>query len=180
MARRVVCQICKAEGTNETFFRVQDDNGRNKYYCSQEEYENYIREQEERKRLLEYIALEILEYEDGQIVPPVMVKRINKLHEFYPYEVIHETFSRNKDSIHYWIKVKKFTNEYGMVAYVMAIIEGSINDVYKDWKFKKLQEQKRERNSVDIDFEDVNHIFKQQENKETNQGILAFLEEDDI
>ncbi|MGK4040814.1 hypothetical protein AB0Y20_00835 [Heyndrickxia oleronia] len=178
MARQVVCKICRKKGDSDNFYKVTGDNGLNKYYCSKEEYENLMNERSKFKSLMEYVALEVLEYEDGQIVPPTMVKKINKLNEFYDYDVISECFKQNKESIQYWVKVKNFSSEYGMTSYIMKIIEGSINDIYKTWKYKKQQQIKIENNSVDFDI--LNQLDNHNaENKEDN-GILDFLDEEDI
>lgn len=179
MARKVVCKICKTKGESDKFYKVTDEKGRNSYYCSQEEYENLINERLKFKNLMEYVAVEILEYEDGQIVPPSMVKKITKLNEFYDYDVIHECFKVNKETIQYWIKVKDFSSEYGMASYTMKIIEGSINDIYNKWKFKKQQEVKQENTLVDLSY--IDQIEDKPTIKTNNDtGILSFLDEEDI
>jgi hypothetical protein len=177
MARSCTCQICKKKGTSDVFYKVTNDKGQNKYYCSKEEYDGHVYEIKRQKELKEYIAVEILNYEEGQIVPPVMIKKLNELNKFYDCEVIHECFKEKKEDIQYWITTKNFANEYGMVSYVMKIIEGSINDTYTKWKHKKNQEQKKDSNEIDLGIMNetkVNVITK----KDT--GILEFLDEEDI
>lgn len=178
MARRVKCRICGKYGTNETFYKVIDKNGKSKYYCNQEEYENHINEKKKRDNLIEYIHNEILLLEEGQIVNPIMIKKLNELHKFYDWEVIHKTFEKCKGSIHYWIENKNFSSEYGMISYIMKIIESHINDVYNEWKFKKEQERKIESNKIDLgllnDLEIVNYV------KDEDDNILEFLNEDDL
>lgn len=178
MARRVKCRICGKYGTNETFYKVTDENGKSKYYCNQEEYENHINEKRKRDNLIEYIHNEILLLEEGQIINPIMIKKLNELHKFYDWEVIHKTFEKCKDSIHYWIENKNFSSEYGMISYIMKIIESHINDVYNEWKFKKEQERKIESNEIDLgllnDLEIVNCV------KDEDDNILEFLNEDDL
>ena len=179
MARKVVCKICSAKGNTDTFFKVTDDKGRSKYYCNQEEYENYLNEKTKRENLLKFIAEDVFNYEEGQIIPPVLIKKISDLHKFYDYEVIYECFKENNETIHYWIGVKQFANEYNMVSYIMKIIEGSINDTYGKWKFKKQQETKQENTSVDLDI--MNQLDDKKEKvKKDDDGILAFLDEEDI
>lgn len=180
MGRKVVCKICKTKGDSELFYKNTDEKGRNSYYCNLEEYEKLINERVKFKKLMEYIAIEILEYDDGQIVPPSMVKKINKLNKFYDYEVIYECFKQNKESIQYWIKVKNFDSEYGMASYTMKIIEGSINDIYKSWKYKKQQEIKQENKNVDLSYIDQLVVEDVQVKSNNDTGILAFLDEEDI
>lgn len=177
MARKCVCKICGNKGTTDTFYCVED-NSKRKYYCNQEEYEQFINEKLKRDELIKYIAEDVFEYEEGQIVSPVLLKKIKELNGFYDYDVINECFKVNKDNIQYWIKTKNFTSEYNMVSYVMKIIEGNINDVYSKWKFRKKQQEKMEKQVVDIPtFEQVNvaHV-KQKE----GDSILGFLDEGDL
>ncbi|WJV20807.1 hypothetical protein QU593_10355 [Rossellomorea marisflavi] len=179
MGRKVVCKICKEKGDSDLFFFTTDEKGRRKYYCSESEYNDFLNQKEKRYKLLDYIAVEILKYEEGQIVPPVMTKKIQALNEFYDYEVLKECFKQNKESIHYWIKVKNFQSEYGMASYIMKIIEGSVNDVYNSWKHKKrvIERQETDKVNVDIMNQLENNTVKKNENDE---GILAFLDEEDI
>lgn len=179
MGRKVKCKICRAEGNSNTFYKVTNDKGVNSYFCNKEEYDLREKEKKDRYELLKYIAEEILQYEDGQIVPPSMVKKIEKLHEFYTYEIIHESFRMNKDDIQYWIKVKGFTSEFGMASYIMKIIEGSINDIYKQWKYKQQQSVIQESHLVDVQI--LNDTKESKKiNKNNDNGILSFLNEEDI
>lgn len=177
MARKVVCYLCKTKGTTDTFYKVTDDKGKNKYYCSKEEYDNWILEKEKYLNLMRYIALEVLNYQDGQIVPPTIVKKIRSMNEFYDYEVIHECFVVNKENIQHWISVKNFESEFGMANYVMRIIENNINDVYNKWKHQMKTEQKQENTVVDLDI--MNEVSTNKTTREDN-GIMDFLDEEDI
>jgi YHS domain-containing protein len=178
MARKVTCQICKTKGDTETFFKVTDDKGKSKYYCNQEEYESFQLEKEKRQRLIDYILLEVFNYEQGQTVNSILFKKLKELSVFYDVDVIHECFIEQNENIQYWIKNKEFMNEFNMICYVMKIVEGNINDTYKKWKFKKQQEMKRENNSVDLGF--INQLDLITPKKSNDNGILAFLDEEDI
>lgn len=180
MARKVVCKICKAKGDTDTFYKVTDQKGLNKYYCSKEEYDTHKLEQEKRHDLMEYVAVEVLNYEEGQIVPPVMVRKIGELHKFYNYDVIKECFVKQKDDIVYWMNAKDFKNEYNMICYIMKIIEGNINDIYVKWKYQKNQETKRENRDIShVELDIINNIDGKLKNKENN-SIIDFLEEGDL
>lgn len=180
MARKVTCKICRNIGDTGTFYKVTNEKGINAYFCSKEEYDEREKEKNDRYDLLKYVAEEVLQYKDGQIVPPSMVKRIEKLNKFYKYEVIKESFYINVDTIHYWIKVKDFSNEYGMSSYVMTIIESSINDIYKKWQRQQEQLSKMDKMTIDtslfneITIEDV--VVK----SKGNNGISMFLDEEDL
>jgi hypothetical protein len=178
MARKVVCKICKAKGDTDTFYKVKDvDKGISKYYCNKEEYDNYNDEKIKRETLLKYIAEDVMDYEEGQIIPPIMLKKIGDLYKFYTYDVIQLCFELCKDDIQYWITTKNFTNEYGMVSYIMKIIESNINDTYKKWKFEQRQKQKQDNSKLDVGI--INEMPTKTVIKKTT-GILEFLDEDDM
>lgn len=177
MGRKCVCQICKKKGNTDEFYKLSK-NGKNKYYCSKEEYDQYQLNITKRYELLKFIAEDILEYENGQIVPPIMVKKIDNLSKFYDFEVIHKCFELKQNDIKYWIKTKEFDNEYGMSSYVMRIVENNINDVYEEWKRKK---QTIEKEKTELDVEIINEVMETKTTvKKANNGILDFLDEEDI
>jgi hypothetical protein len=178
MARSCTCKICKKKGNTDAFYRVVDENGKNKYYCNKFEYESFMIGKEKKDSLIKYIATEVFNYDDGQIVPPILLKKLHELNNFYDYDVIRETFQVSKDNIQYWISVKNFSSEYGMISYLMKIVEGNINDVYKKWKFQQQQLLKQENNSVDLQM--VNQLDHVIANKKNDEGILSFLDEEDI
>lgn len=180
MARKVVCKICKKKGESDTFYKVTNEKGLNSYYCSKEEYDEREREKNKRYDLLKYVAEEVLQYEDGQIVPPSMVKRIEKLREFYIYEVIKEVFFLHKENIQYWIRTKDFSNEYGMSSYVMTIIESNINDVYKKWKRQQEQQMKMDSMSIDTLLFNDSYIENNTGSKSDKKDISMFLDEEDL
>ena len=180
MARKVVCKICKAKGDTDTFYKVTDhQKGLNKYYCNKEEYDTYKEEQGKRHDLMEYVAIEVLNYEEGQIVPPVMVRKIGELHKFYDYEVIKECFVKQKDDITYWMNAKNFQNEYNMICYIMKIIEGNINDIYVKWKHQQRQKAKMQQDNVEVEILNDIETVKLGNKKEQND-IMAFLDEEDM
>lgn len=181
MARKVTCQICKTKGDSDTFYKVIDDKGRSKYYCNQNEYDHFMNEKIKREKLLEFVVLEVLGYEEGQTVNSILFKKLKELNNFYDNEVIHDCFREQKDNVQYWIKVNtdKGFNEFSNICYIMKIIEGNINDTYAKWKFKKQQEIKQENNSVDVYM--INQLDNTNTPKKTNDtGILSFLDEEDI
>ncbi|MFS1518606.1 hypothetical protein V1503_19395 [Bacillus sp. SCS-151] len=178
MARKCKCKICRTEGTTDTFYKVTNEKGKNSYFCSEEEYKQSLEEKVKYKELMCFISEQILGYKEGQIVPPVLVKKIMQLKQFYNYEVILKAFELKKDDIHYWIIVKNFNSEYGKVSYIMKIIEGCINDVHDEWVRKKSQHHQQEKHDINsLMNEDI--IIKNRNIKNDN-SILDFLEEDDL
>lgn len=178
MARNVTCKICKSKGNTDTFYKVTDEKGKNTYYCNKEEYNHFNEEKFKRENLIKYIAEDVFEYTEGQIVNPVLLKKIKEMHGFYDYEVIQECFKLNKENIQYWMNAKQFSNEYNMICYIMKIIEGNINDVYNKWKYKKQQEQKQESTIIDLDIINQTNVIINHTNNDN--GITDFLNEEDI
>jgi hypothetical protein len=176
MARNVTCQVCKTKGDTDSFYKVTDDKGKNKYYCSKEEYDTFMEEKEKRERLVDYILLDVFNYKKGQKVNTILFKKLKELSSFYNVEVIHECFIEQKDNIQYWIKTKGF-DEFHSICYMMKIIEGSINDTYNKWKFNKQREGKRGSVSFDLS---INIIDTTTSKKTNDNGILEFLNEEDI
>lgn len=182
MARQVKCQICSNKGDSDVFYRVEV-NGKNKYYCSKEEYDSVQAEKNKYNELIEYVSDEIIGYEKGQKFPTSLTRRIAELHKFYSYEVIKYAFQFKKDDIIYYTKTKDFQSEYHMISYIMAIVEGNINDVYKAWKRKQEQELKANSivNTVDVNlFDEVNEKAEIKPIIKNNRDISAFLEDDDL
>ena len=180
MARKVKCQICKASGDTSTFYKVTDPSGKNKYYCSEYEYSQQQLKKEQRLSALKYIAEEILEYKDGEIIPPNMVKQLEQLAKVYTYPVIQETFKLKRDDIHYWYSVKDFETDSGKCQYTLAIIKGSINDVKRKYDEQQKIEKKLETKVDD----DLNYQFEipteQPKTTSKNNSILDFLEDGDM
>lgn len=212
MARKVKCANCGNQGTNETFFKVamNKEGNRFKYYCNEEEYQQVqdklkAKEEEKARRkaeaakkavhdeadkavyneLISFVIDDILEYDRNMIFPTAMVKRIRKLRENFEYSIIRETFAVNKDSIKWAIKNKDFDTEWHMVSYVMAIVEGSINDIYKKQKeIERLQARINANNhdlAAQFSLDDLTEKKPQQTKQHTKKkGIKSFLEDDDI
>lgn len=183
MARKVKCTYCKKDGTNETFHR-EVIKGKNKYFCNQIEYEifemNEVKKQteiEERNSLMQWIMDEIYNYETGMVFPKTLKGRVSKLLNFYPVSVVKEAFVNNYEVLSWAIKNKDFTSEFHATCYVMTIVEGSVNDIYLEFKRNQKQIDKVSEKSVDVQlFDEVsNTTVKNNTNK---KDISHFLEDD--
>ena len=152
-------------------FKV-NNNGKNAYYCSESEYNEHIKEKQERENMIKLIR-SILGYVDGMILPPILIKKINVLNKFYPSEVLSDCFDFNKDTISYWWNLEgKFSNEYGRVSYIMKIIESNINDQYIKWKNKKQIEKKNLINKNKTSIMNIDYEPKKRKSKD----ISSFLD----
>ena len=161
MARKVKCQICKKELTNDKAFKVSNGK-KNLYYCSEEEYMEYKKDSDARKNLMKLIASEVLNYEQAQLLPKVLIKKISELHKHYSYEIILETFNQQEENLKYWMGLEnKFNNEYQKVNYMMAIISNNINDVFNLHKTKeKIVEKEYKIENEIVDTNLMNNISK--------------------
>lgn len=172
MARKCKCPITKEYGTTDTFFKV-NTNGKNKYYKSKEIYYRHLREERGRKKLIDFIVFEILNYKRKQKIPSLLFKRIKELNKKYNYKVIYETFVQNKKNISYWLNLEnKFKDETGKINYMMAIITNNIEKINQLW-LKRQKEQAKNQIKVDTSTINETTVVK----KEINRGISDFLDD---
>lgn len=168
--RRCKCQITGEWGTVSTFYKVRHK-GRNLYYKNEATYLKSIEDKKKKAELNTFVANEVLNYDNGQYLPPLFLKKINELNKLYPMDVITETFKRNKDDLQYWMSQdSKFSNEYGKISYMIAIIKNNINNEYEKWKIKQRRDRVDNTVNVDVDLIDI-HIG----NKKSDNGISDFL-----
>lgn len=161
IARKCKCQVTGEWGNTDIFYKVTNKKGRNKYYKTKEIYNKYIKEKESQEKLLKYIAIEILDYDQYRVLPPILLKKIKEIHKVYNYEVILETFQQNRDTLNYWMNLEdKFENEFQRVSYMMAIINNNIIDIYKEWKRKQSRKKKETNVDVNILSKDIKHSNK--------------------
>ena len=67
---------------------------------------------------------------NGQPMPPIVFRRLKDL-DFYPDEIIQQTFDENRTAIQWAMTNKKFTNDVGKASYMMAIVQNNIGAVYR-------------------------------------------------
>ena len=135
MARTVKCHITGETGTTDTFIKI----GRF-YYKSQAVYDQYRHEIDTRNAIVTRIANEFLGYQAGQKFPAYIQKKLNELN-YYSYDVILKTIDKMSDKIMYYMNNKEFKNESGKISYIFAIISNNINDVNKEYQWKKKNEE---------------------------------------
>lgn len=122
--RRVKCYATGEYGTDLTFVKIGDH-----YYKDKETFEKYTRNNHYRTLTYEVLS-DFLGYQKGQIFPGVVHRRLKKL-EFYGFECIYQTIVVNRSSIEWALRTKDFKNDISALAYIFAIIDNNINDVYK-------------------------------------------------
>ena len=168
MARGCKCTHCKKQLNTDIAYKVTT-NGRNKYYCSEEEYNQIQEEINSKIKCLETIS-SILKI---PFVQPMMLKEINSLRKFYGYIVIEKTFKDNSENIKWFLENKKNGSEFGKIRYITTIIKNNINSTFK----KYVEEQKEldrmfNKSEKDIKNMDID-IMNDNENIQTitNKGI---------
>lgn len=168
--RRVRCQYTGEYGRSGEFYRVSI-NGRNQYYKDEETYLQLEKERRIKQEINRLVAIDILNYDGNQFLPPRFLKRINELGKTYPFEVVLSTFKENAETLQYWMSQdQKFQNESGRLNYMMAIINNKINDEYEKWKTKERRSKIDDEVKIDMDLLEV-----EIKHKKSNDGISDFL-----
>ena len=140
MARKCKCKKCGEQLTTDIAFKVVYK-GKNHYYCNENEYNKLQIQKAKKTETMTYI-FDMFGYNRDQLLPPVMIKKINTLAKTYDYNIIKDTFESNKKTLLYWWTLEnKFDNEYGKVSYIMRIVENNINDIYESEKVKRRQNE---------------------------------------
>lgn len=190
---KVKCKWCKKSENKSNMYAVQIGT-RNSYFCNESEYDLFIiqkeivdKEKNDKKLLTEkfnelytYIAIDILNYDMGQITPPNLRKRIRELNKNYDYEVIKLCVESMSKDLKYYISNKEMNERY-MVNYFMVVIESNINDAYRVWKRKKELEMKKDNHKVDNNLmNDIMMTDNVVNKNKKNNGIASFLDEEDM
>lgn len=190
---KVKCKWCKKSEDKSKMLAIQIG-ARNSYFCNDSEYKSFNiqkeivdKEKNEKKILTEkfnelytYIAVDILDYDMGQITPPNLRKRIRKLNENYDFEVIRMCVESMSKDLKYYISNKEMDERY-MVNYFMVVIESNINDAYRIWKRKKEMVDKSKKLEEDLlIFNNADISLINEGKKSKSKDISSFLTEDDL
>lgn len=186
--RKAKCQLCRKEIFIDTAHKVEKVSGdgekiTNHYYCTKEKYEHYASELKKYHDTMLYFATDILEYEEGQVLPADLKKQVKELNNFYPYEVIKKTLETQRNTLYSLVKTYQFKDESHMINYLMAVIKSKINDVYKAWEIERKQQQKSIKAEVDLfAFGSIDEAMNASNNQRTTpkKGISSFLEDGDF
>lgn len=169
--RKVKCRACGKESTNDVAFKVTV-NGKNIYYCSEDEYNEKRKENDNKTKCLETITGIF----GVKMLPPVMVKKVNELRQFYDYIVIEKTFKECTDKISWALETKDFNSEFSKAKYIVSIVANNIDKVYKKY-IKDLKDMERlfaKEEVVDIEMIDMN--ISRNTNNDNVSDISMFLD----
>jgi hypothetical protein len=124
-------------------------NKKNKYFCSEEEYQKDLQLKKEKENCYSVVA-EIMEV---PFITPMMKKEIGNLNQFYNFAIIEKTFKECEQNIKWFLSNNNSSSEYGKTRYVITIIQNNINSVAK--KYKQLQNTREKElqkiQTVDVD-----------------------------
>jgi hypothetical protein len=167
--RKVKCAITGEDGTNETFIKIG-----NKYYKSQEIYDEFQRKKILRQQIIDFICYNLLDYQKGQKFPSLITNKLKDL-EFYDNEVILKAFQDYENDIVYWMNHKNFTSSAGKIGYMFAIVNNHINDIYDQWKRDKKQTIKEEKSEIQVN---TDIVIKDLGTNKKGKDISEWLEDD--
>ena len=170
MSRSVKCKICGNQLTNDIAYKVVV-NGKNQYYCSDEEYNAKQKEKESKDKCLKTIT-EIL---GSKIVSPVMVKKVNELRKFYDYMVIDKTFKECANTISWALGSKDFNSEFAKTKYIISIVANNIDKVYKK-HIKDLKDMERLFSKNEVEPEIIDLDINRPINDRNISDISSFLD----
>lgn len=171
MVRKCKCQICKKQLNTDIAYKIIKNN-KNLYYCSKEEYDNNIKEQEIKRSCLDYIA----QCMRLKFCTPFVLKEINKLINYYDYPVIKRTFKDNIKSIDWFLDNNENNSEFGKVRYIFTIIQNNINKSAKDYKEEQEKMKSLFKKENDIDIELINKLDNKNNKINNIHDISNFLD----
>jgi len=121
-----------------------------------------VEQKEWRNKCTKYFS-DLIGYKQGMKFPTVFFRKMKEM-DGYGYDVIYKTFLYKDTELNEAVRNKAFQTEYNKVAYLMAIVQNSIADVYKITTVQKTSED------VNIpDVEDVANV------KQKRRDISAFI-----
>lgn len=202
MGRNAKCKCCgKKLITTEAFYIVK--NNKREYYCSEKEFDEYIRNKNKEKygwnELCDFVKIDVLGYDSVQQLPKFLIQRLQDIRngtttepevgrvvrykEGYEYEIILETFKECLEDIKFWAGKKSFKTERSRINYIMTIIENHIGEIYEK---KKCENQRLDKviNQQFKDLDVINMDYKPVELKKNNTpkkvNLMDLLDEDDL
>ena len=124
---RAKCQICKTPLDTNTAYKITDKNGKNRYFCSQSEYETEEarkKKAKENKDKVYRLICDLFGYEIQNTQIFAEWKLWNKLKSD---EIIYKYLVENKEYLQQ-ICNKSFEGEYQKIRYFSAVLKNSLRD----------------------------------------------------
>ena len=162
---RAKCQICKTPLDTNTAYKVVDKNGKNKYYCSQTEYDAEEARKKKAKEDKDKVYRLICDLFGYAIQNTQLFAEWRLWNKLKSDEIIHKYLVENKQYLQQ-ICNKPFEGEYQKIRYFSAVLKNSLRD------FKpRVVEIKRP-------ITDTNDTFMSYTNNKTVTRRKGFAEED--
>ncbi len=152
MGRKVKCQITHEVGDSADFYKAP--NG--KYYKSEDVYNLWRRETEDRKECIRLIC-DYADYKSGEYAPTYLNKMLKEFADKVGYDVLLETIQGCEKEFIWANENKEFNNELGRLFYYKAIIGNKVVDVYKKHQRIKEQEKRMSQTPIEI-YGDIDNI----------------------
>ena len=118
----VTCKYCKSKIDKQSAYCVRDKNGRNTYYCSEQEYNSAQKVSADRKALLAELT-GIFGYEVYK--NSLFMKMLGGLLANHPVEMI-LLYIRQNNAFLQSIADKGFQSEYHRINYFMAVLRNNL------------------------------------------------------
>lgn len=142
---RAKCRICGRQLDTNTAYKIVDKNGKNKYYCSQVEFEAEEARKKKAKEDKDKVYRLICDLFGYEIQNTQLFAEWNLWNRLKSNEIIYKYLVENKEYLQQ-ICNKPFEGEYQRIRYFSAVLKNSLRD------FKpKVEVDKKPQVKVEID-----------------------------
>ena len=162
---RAKCQICKTPLDTNTAYKITDKNGKNRYFCSQSEYEAEEARKKKAKEDNDKVYRLICDLFGYEIQNTQLFAEWNLWNKLKSNEIIYKYLVENKECLQQ-ICNKPFEGEYQRIRYFSAVLKNSLRD------FKPKVEK------IAKPITDINDNFISYTNNKTVTRRKGFAEED--
>ncbi len=170
--RKCKCKICKSELLVDEAYKITNVKGKNEYYCSEKEYNDFLQEKRDRVRCVNLLC-ELLKV---PYAPSYMSKKLNIIGGHYDWAVVYKTIDFVKDRITFAIENKEFANDSRMINYIFAIIENNIMMVYKKHTEEQKQLKKLFETPRNVDLDVLNDMEVNVSKSKPSNDISSWLD----
>ena len=161
------CKICGSTLDTKDAYKVTDKNGKNKYFCSQSEYDTEEARKKKAAEDKERVYNLICDMFGYEIINTQFFAEWTLWNKLKSNEIIYKYLRENEDYLQQ-ICDRSFETEYQRIRYFSAVLKNSLRD------FKPKQETEIEKHEKQIEITGVGTVNYKP--RETRRG-LDFLEE---
>ena len=179
MSRKCKCKICNKELTTDKAYKITRINNKtnkktNMYYCSKEEYDNYIKDKEDKIDCISYIV-DLLKLDFNL---PVLKKELKEIEDKYNYIIIKRAFEYSRDTIEWFLGRNEDCNDFNKIRYSITVVKGNIRKVAKEYEKEMKDKEALFKKEDDFDIDIMNNIDNENNKKNNNNihDISSFLD----